>query len=69
MLKQLEQEEAKLRRKLLFRILRGFNFDAPNFRSEAISDVLPHNLACHESEGFRVRHFQRGSQHSGSSIA
>ena len=41
---QLEQEEAALRRRLLFRMLRGFNFDAPRFGSETISDPIPRHL-------------------------
>ena len=44
MFDRLEQEEAKLRRKLLFRILRGFNFDAPKFKTETISDPIPRQL-------------------------
>lgn len=50
MLDRLEQEEAKLRRRLLFRILRGFNFDAPRFRGEIISDPIPRHLLGKEAD-------------------
>jgi hypothetical protein len=51
---QLEQEEAALRRRLLFRMLRGFNFDAPRFGSEPISDPIPRHLVGRDSE-YRLR--------------
>ncbi|EAQ47112.1 MAG: peptidyl-tRNA hydrolase [Roseobacter sp. MedPE-SWde] len=44
MLDRLEQEEARLRRRLLFRILRGFSFDAPKFGGETITDPIPPQL-------------------------
>jgi hypothetical protein len=37
----LEQEELALRRRLLFRLLRGHRFDRPAFTTEAISDLVP----------------------------
>lgn len=43
-LNRLDHEEAMLRRRLLFRMLRGFNFDNPRFRSETISDAIPREL-------------------------
>lgn len=46
----LEQEEAALRRRLLFRMLRGFNFDAPRFGGEKISDPIPRHLIGRDSE-------------------
>ncbi len=49
MMDQLEQEEAALRRRLLFRMLRGFNFDAPRFGHETISDPIPRHLVERDS--------------------
>ncbi|NIZ60128.1 peptidyl-tRNA hydrolase [Sedimentitalea sp. CY04] len=37
-------EETALRRRLLFRLLRGFNFDEPQYRGEAISEPVPKAL-------------------------
>jgi hypothetical protein len=59
MLDRLEQEEAKLRRRLLFRILRGFNFDAPRFGGETISDPIPRHLLGKDAD-YRLP--QRGVQ-------
>lgn len=47
---RLDREEATLRRKLLFRMLRGFSFDNPRFRSETISDPIPRHLLGRENE-------------------
>lgn len=44
MLDGLENEELALRRRLLFRLLRGFNFDRPIYQGEAISDAVPSAL-------------------------
>ncbi len=41
MMKSLAIEELALRRRLLFRLLRGYNFDAPQARNEAISEAVP----------------------------
>ncbi|MEP2715485.1 peptidyl-tRNA hydrolase [Pseudophaeobacter sp.] len=49
---RLDQEEAKLRRRLLFRILRGFNFDAPRFGGETISDPIPRHLLGRDADYF-----------------
>lgn len=51
-LNRLDQEEAALRRRLLFRMLRGFNFDKPSFRSEVISDPIPRHLVGKDCEYF-----------------
>ncbi|UWQ47304.1 hypothetical protein [Leisingera aquaemixtae] len=40
----LEREELALRRRLLFRLLRGHRFDRPDFRTEAIADIVPKGL-------------------------
>ncbi|WP_264213754.1 hypothetical protein [Leisingera thetidis] len=40
----LEREELALRRRLLFRLLRGQRFDRPAFSTEAISDPVPKGL-------------------------
>ena len=37
----LDLQELVLRRRLLFRLLRGFDFDAPVARNEAISETVP----------------------------
>ncbi|MBT8152591.1 hypothetical protein KMP13_01500 [Epibacterium ulvae] len=37
----LDIQELVLRRRMLFRLLRGFDFDAPVARNEAISDTVP----------------------------
>ncbi|MEX0301379.1 MAG: hypothetical protein AB3N24_03045 [Leisingera sp.] len=44
MLDALEQEELALRRRLLFRLLRGHRFDRPEFKTEAIADLVPHGM-------------------------
>lgn len=41
---ELESEELALRRRLLFRLLRGHRFDRPNFRTEAIAELVPKGL-------------------------
>lgn len=38
--RNLEREELALRRRLLFRLLRGHQFDQPKFRTEAISETV-----------------------------
>jgi|GEM_PF-2429294 len=38
--RNLEREELGLRRRLLFRLLRGHQFDQPKFRTEAISETV-----------------------------
>ncbi|MBY6055833.1 hypothetical protein [Leisingera daeponensis] len=40
----LESEELALRRRLLFRLLRGQRADRPAFRTEAISELVPAGL-------------------------
>ncbi|MEW2913364.1 hypothetical protein [Leisingera sp. JC11] len=40
----LESEELALRRRLLFRLLRGHRFDRPAFKTEAVSDLVPKGL-------------------------
>ncbi|KPD14098.1 hypothetical protein [Phaeobacter sp. 11ANDIMAR09] len=50
MMDRLEREEAELRRRLLFRILRGFNFDAPRFGGETISDPIPPHLLGQDAD-------------------
>lgn len=37
----LDIQELMLRRRMLFRLLRGFDFDAPVARNEAISETVP----------------------------
>lgn len=37
----LDLQELGLRRRMLFRLLRGFDFDAPIARNEAISETVP----------------------------
>lgn len=44
----LDKEEAALRRRALFRLLRRFDFDAPKFLGEAISAPVPDNLSAPE---------------------
>ena len=44
----LEKEEAALRRRALFRLLRRFDFDAPEFKGEAISDPVPASVSAAE---------------------
>lgn len=49
-------EETALRRRLLFRLLRGFNFDKPFYRGEAISDPVPSTLITAEYLRFDLGH-------------
>ncbi|KAE9627629.1 peptidyl-tRNA hydrolase [Parasedimentitalea maritima] len=44
MLDGIDSEETVLRRRMLFRLLRGFNFDNPEFRGEKITDLVPDQL-------------------------
>lgn len=37
----LDLQELTLRRRMLFRLLNGFDFDAPVARNEAISETVP----------------------------
>ncbi len=37
----LDIQELTLRRRMLFRLLRGYDFDAPVARNEAISEAVP----------------------------
>ncbi|EBA16012.1 peptidyl-tRNA hydrolase [Roseobacter sp. SK209-2-6] len=69
MLNQLDKEEAKLRRKLLLRLLKGFNFDAPRFQSEAISDAIPRQLMTAETEQYKKRHFLKPADYARPSLA
>lgn len=48
----LDREETALRRRLLFRLLRGFDFDAPRYHGEAISDAVPKALVTQEFTRF-----------------
>jgi hypothetical protein len=48
MLRKLEQEEMALRRRLLFRLLRRFDFDRPELRGEMISTPVPDSLIASE---------------------
>ena len=52
MLDGIYDEETALRRRLLFRLLRGFNFDAPRHLGEAISDPVPKALITPEYQLF-----------------
>ncbi|MDC0656466.1 hypothetical protein N6L27_00465 [Leisingera sp. SS27] len=49
----LESEELALRRRLLFRLLRGHRFDRPSFRTEAVSDLVPTGLLQPEKSLFK----------------
>lgn len=42
------KEEAALRRRALFRLLRRFDFDAPEFRGEAISEPVHERVSAPE---------------------
>ncbi|MFS4580054.1 peptidyl-tRNA hydrolase [Phaeobacter sp. C3_T13_0] len=42
------QEETVLRRRLLLRLLRGFNFENPRYRGEVISNLVPPELITSE---------------------
>jgi hypothetical protein len=46
----LDKEEAALRRRALFRLLRRFDFDAPEFRGEAISAPVHERVSAPEYE-------------------
>jgi hypothetical protein len=48
MLDGIYDEETALRRRFLFRLLRGFNFDKPLYQGEAISDPVPRALITPE---------------------
>jgi len=48
MLDGIYNEETALRRRLLFRLLRDFNFDEPQYRGEAISDPVPKALITND---------------------
>ncbi len=52
MLDGIHDEETALRRRLLFRLLRGFSFDKPVFQSEAISEAVPRSLITPEYQRF-----------------
>ncbi|AZV78862.1 peptidyl-tRNA hydrolase [Parasedimentitalea marina] len=56
MLDGIYDEEVALRRRLLFRLLRRFNFDKPLYKSEAISDPVPRALIT--SDYLRFDHGQ-----------
>ena len=55
MLDGIDAEETALRRRLLFRLLRGFSFDRPVFQSEAISEAVPSALSAPEYQRFGNR--------------
>ena len=48
MLKHLEEEEMALRRRLLFRLLRQFDFDEPEVKGEMISPPVPESVIASE---------------------
>ena len=48
MLKYLEEEEMALRRRLLFRLLRRFDFDEPDVKGEMISAPVPESVIASE---------------------
>ncbi|MFW8634256.1 hypothetical protein [Cribrihabitans pelagius] len=48
----LDREESALRRRLLFRLLRGFDFDAPRYHGETVSDAVPEALLTPEFSRF-----------------
>lgn len=48
----LEREELALRRRLLFRLLRGHRFDRPDFRTEAIAEIVPEGVIAPGSSLF-----------------
>ena len=48
MLDGLEYEEVALRRRMLFRLLRGFDFNKPEFQGEPISDPVARTLITPE---------------------
>ncbi|UWQ81164.1 hypothetical protein K3725_09285 [Leisingera sp. S132] len=50
----LESEELALRRRLLFRLLRGHRFDRPDFRTEAVSELVPEGLLAPEKNLFKT---------------
>ncbi|MFY0311425.1 hypothetical protein ACFMBG_16165 [Leisingera sp. D0M16] len=51
----LESEELALRRRLLFRLLRRRRFDRPDFRTEAIADIVPEGLIAPGRSLFETR--------------
>ncbi|PCJ09430.1 MAG: hypothetical protein COB16_04520 [Rhodobacteraceae bacterium] len=55
MLDGIDDEETVLRRRLLFRLLRGFNFDKPVYQAEAISEPVPSALITPEYRRFEGR--------------
>ncbi|MFW8593285.1 hypothetical protein [Cribrihabitans neustonicus] len=57
----LYREETALRRRLLLRLLRGFDFDAPRYQSEAVTDAVPKALLTPE--------FTRFDGHRGPALA
>ncbi|KIC08325.1 hypothetical protein RA19_20345 [Leisingera sp. ANG-M1] len=50
----LELEELSLRRRLLFRLLRGHRFDRPKFKTDAISDLVPQGMIQTGAEMFET---------------
>lgn len=51
MLRSFEKEETALRRRLLFRLLRRFDFDRPQMRGEMISAPVPESLMASDYAG------------------
>jgi len=51
----LDQEELRLRRKLLFRILKNFDFDKPRLQYEAISAPVANFLWLESVDEFVFR--------------
>jgi len=51
----LDREELRLRRKLLFRILKTFDFDKPRLQYEAISAPVANFLMLESSDKFVFR--------------
>lgn len=45
-------DETTLRRRLLFRLLKGFDFDRPVFRHERISDAVPNGVVSESVDTF-----------------
>ncbi|WP_072506384.1 peptidyl-tRNA hydrolase [Phaeobacter porticola] len=48
MKEDLIREETALRRRLLLRLLRGFSFENPRYKGEAISNLVPTELITAE---------------------
>lgn len=68
---ELEQEELALRRRLLFRLLRGHRFERPAFKTDAISELVPEGRIA-PGHGLFERSAntgQRADQAAGSSSA